>query len=462
MAHLLVIELPGGNDTDILSAALEQGHAFTFLCESRAMYDSQPVAGVALTLADAVIEVPGFDDAAVEAAVLRQHERRAIDAVICLIDIRLVEAARLAQRLGLAHISPQTAALLRDKFSVRQRLAAHGMAQPDFALAETNPAIRAAVDRLGLPVLIKPADGYGSQNIVVLRHATDLDPLLSPLDGLLPCRADYGLGVHANDRLLVERYMHGVVVGCDTLTVKGEHRLLGVNEKQCFELPSLAISGGCFQADTPAFDTIRRYVFAVLDAVGFDCGATHTEVMLTADGPRLIEVNARLVGAKIPRLLDYALGRSVHADLIDVHLGRQPAPRPRRAESGVAATRWIVAPRPGTLARVVLPPHRHAGLRCVELLKRPGQRVRPPIENADRIGYVMTTAPTRAEAERLADQFVQDTHVLLVDDADAGGWPLARPGLTERRFEPRPLIEHRDSTVPWAERPRKADGGLLP
>jgi hypothetical protein len=118
--------------------------------------------------------------------------------------------------------------------------------------------------------------------------------------------------------------------------------------------------------------------------------------------------------------------------------------------------RWIVAPRAGTLARVVLPPYRHAGLRCVELLKRPGQRVRPPIENADRIGYVMTTAPTRAEAQRLADQFVQQAHVLLADDADLGGWPLVRHGLTERLPDLRPLIEHRDSAVRWAELQLKA------
>ena len=31
MAHLLIVELPGGNDTDILVAAIHQGHTFSFL-----------------------------------------------------------------------------------------------------------------------------------------------------------------------------------------------------------------------------------------------------------------------------------------------------------------------------------------------------------------------------------------------------------------------------------------------
>jgi hypothetical protein len=62
----------------------------------------------------------------------------------------------------------------------------------------------------------------------------DLDPLLSPLEDMLPSGADYGLGVTANDRMLVERNMTGIVLGCDTLTSAGRHTLLGVHEKESF------------------------------------------------------------------------------------------------------------------------------------------------------------------------------------------------------------------------------------
>jgi biotin carboxylase len=301
---------------------------------------------------------------------------------------------------------------LRDKFSVRQCLAEQGLEQPDFALAESNAELRQAVQRLGLPVLIKPADGFGSQNIVVLRYAEDLDPWLTPLDDLLPSRTDYGLGVKANDRLLVERYMPGTVVGCDTLTVNGQHTLLGVNEKLFFEPPSFAIRGGCFTPDGPEFEVLQRYVFAALDAVGFDWGAAHTELMLTPQGPRLIEINPRLVGAKIARLVGYALDRSIHADVIAVHLGETPLPRQEHAAT-VAVTRWIVADRDGVLEGVDLPTFRDEGIRCVELLKQPGDTVRAPLDNADRIGYVMVCGATRADAEALAERFVAQTQVHL-------------------------------------------------
>jgi hypothetical protein len=46
------------------------------------------------------------------------------------------------------------------------------------------------------------------------------------------------------------------------------------------------------------------------------------------------------------------------------------------------------------------------------MLKQAGDPVRPPMENADRIGYVMSCATTRQEAEAAAEDFI-DKSVLL-------------------------------------------------
>src|SRR5450631_1720890 len=296
MAHLLIIDLPGGNDTDIVLAARNAGHSFSFLSSQLDLYRRQPSVQATLNHALEHIEVPSFEYDEVERRVLALDHRHPIDAVLCLIDIRLTEAARLAHRLGLPYLNPTSAALMRDKYEVRRRLTEAGLPQPEFELAASNAQLKQAVQRIGLPLLIKPVDGYGSQNIVVLRNAEDLQPWISPLEGMLPSRADYGLGVMANDRLLVERYMQGSVVGCDTLTVAGKHRLIGVHEKLMFDPPPFAIRGSTFMPHGPQFAALERYACAALDAVGFDWGATHMELMITSQGPRVIEINPRLVG----------------------------------------------------------------------------------------------------------------------------------------------------------------------
>ncbi len=407
MAHLLIVELPGGNDTDIIQAAINRGDSFTLLTADLALYQQQTAVNAVLQHAHACINVPSFDMQAVESQVLAAHKAKPFDAVLCLLDIRLIETATLAQALGLKYLNLNSAQLLRDKFSVRQRLQERGIAQPLFALATSNEELKEAVDHIGLPVLIKPSDGYGSQNIVVLEFEEDLVPWMSPLEDMLPSRADYGLGVKANDRLLVEQYMQGVVIGCDTLTQNGQHTLVGVNEKLFFEPPSFAIRGGCFMPNKGQFKAIEAYVFALLDAVEFDCGATHIELMLHADGLSLIEINPRLVGAKIPRLISLACKRSIHSDLIDLHLGNQITPFSDAFE--VAVTRWLVADQAATLGEVELPTSNDPRIACAELLKHQGDSVRPPMENADRIGYVMSCAPTRIEAETVAEDYVKNS-----------------------------------------------------
>ncbi|MBI1395881.1 MAG: ATP-grasp domain-containing protein [Betaproteobacteria bacterium] len=412
MAHLLVVELPGGNDTDLLQAAIADGHDVTFLSADLGHYRARPDVDAVLRSARERIEVAPFDYDDVERRVLALHCARPVDAVLCLIDTRMPEAARLARRLGLRHLDPDAATLLRDKARVRARLVERGIPQPEFRACASNDDLRRAVAEIGLPVLIKPADGYGSQNIVMLRHPEDLEPPLSPLDELLPCFADYGLGARASGRMIVERCLEGSIVGCDTFTAAGSHTLLGVHEKLFFDPPSFAIRGGCFSPDGPQFDALRAYLFAVLDAAGFDWGAAHTEIALTRDGPRLIEINPRLVGAKIPRLVSATLGRSVHADLIALHLGRWRPPT-RAPAPMVGVTRWIVADQAGTLADVRIPPSGNPAIRCTEILRMPGEAVRPPYENADRIGYVIACASSREEAERIADEHVRRTRIRL-------------------------------------------------
>jgi biotin carboxylase len=300
-----------------------------------------------------------------------------------------------------------------NQLKVRERLDLFGLRQPKHLLATSSAELKAAVEQLGLPVLIKPVDGYGSQNIIVLESPEDLEPWISPLERILPSHADYGLGVKANDRLLVERYMKGDFLGCDTFTINGQHTLLGVNEKLMFPPPSFAIKGGCFWPNDPRRDALEAYIFPILDAVGFDLGATHIELMMTDEGPQLIEINPRLVGAKIPRLMGFSMNRSLHLDLINLHLGTWSPEAFQTQEHLAAVTRWLTVQEMGTLESIDLASMQEPGIKSVELFKKPGDTVSYPFENAHRIGCVMTAAATRKEAEHLAEQFIKETIIRL-------------------------------------------------
>jgi biotin carboxylase len=412
MSHLLIIDLPGGNDGDVLSAVIALGHRFTLATADPPHYRAQADLGPLLLHAETVLSLPA-DGAQWDAVLAAAHDADPFDAVLCLQDLRLVEAARVARTLSLAHVSPQAATLCRDKAAVRTRLAAAGMAQPRFALVEPGPdagrRLIAAVADVGLPAIVKPVDGFGSQHVFALRGEADLTILHSLAELVAQGPGDYGLGIAASGALLVERLFDGPVLGCDVMRVDGRQMLLGVNHKIMAPLPSFAILGGCFTAHCGQFAALDAWLAQVLDAVGFDCGAAHVELVMTESGPQLVEINPRLVGARIARLISAARGRSVHADLIALHLtGELP---PTVDEPRHAATRWLIAPEPGVLAGIDWPACNDPQLVGIVANAHIGDTVRPALDNADRLAMVMTSGTDRAAIEALAERVVAGANV---------------------------------------------------
>ncbi len=415
MAHILLIDVPGGNDFTVLEDALRDGHEVTFFTSDLAHYQAQgEITASHLSLAHEVVEVAPFTFDHLEQAVLPRHAQKPFDAVICIIDIRQVEASQIAERLGLRYFSPETALLMRDKFNVRQKLNEAGIKQPAFGLAQTVSEIREVVSKIDFPVVVKPVDGYASQNISIIRSEIEFDIFCSEFENNYAGPTDYGLGVHANNRFSVEQYIEGTLIGCDVFSDGEDRVLIGINEKLMFPLPSFAIRGGHFPSHTFDTELIRSYAFSILDALGLNFGAVHIEMIVSDGVPYLVEVNARLVSAQIPFQMAYALERSLYLDLIDLHLGVPILGFAPFDEHWVSVIRWIVADRSGILQAIHSPSVPDPAIRRVIFFKAKGDAVCPPMSNGDRIGYVIATAPNADDAAKLAENYVANTALEIV------------------------------------------------
>ena len=98
--------------------------------------------------------------------------------------------------------------------------------------------------------------------------------------------------------VLVEEYLVGYEVSVETVTFEGRTEVLGVTDKNLGGAPYFAETGDTFPSALPSSVTgpPARTALDALAAIGFDFGAAHTEIKLTADGPRVIEINGRLGG----------------------------------------------------------------------------------------------------------------------------------------------------------------------
>lgn len=412
MNHLLLIESKSRNGLAIIeSLRREPDCVVSFLTSDLALYlEGRSPAATPLALAEQVVEVAdSFDLVAMREAVARLHRERPLSAVFTLSEAHMPMAATLAEELGLLHPSSRAAAIARDKAQTRQILSRAGLPQPRFALTDTPEEAVTAANTLGFPVIVKPIDGYGSSLVSL---AEDPAQALAAARNIVRFR-DYGRGLRAAGRILVEEYMRGPVVSVEILSSRGRHQVLGLTSRHLSPPPAMIEVGGSFPARCDQEAEVRAMGCRSLDVIGFTDGAAHIEVCLSADGPKIIEINGRLIGYYLPELIRFATGIDPYVVLARVHLGELPAPVP--VPNRVGSIYSLFSTRSGVIRAIHPSPLlQDPRVKLFHLARQPWDRVQGAQDNTGRIGFVMAVDTDEQASLALAKE-VADTTELVVE-----------------------------------------------
>ena len=270
----------------------------------------------------------------VDLALSSAHRHR-VDGVVTFSEATLETAADVAERLGLPGHSPASVRLMQNKHDQRVALRDAGVAVPPFTTVRAEADLTSALDQVPLPAVFKPVYGAGSFLTVRVDAADDLrrafaramdqyaaHPLFRSrppdfvLEGLLTGGGEWHADQRWGDYVSVESVVHGGAPVHYTVTDK---------------LPlatGFIETGDLAPSVLPADrqDEVTKVVTQALQAVGARDGLTHVEVKLTADGPRVLEVNGR-VGGPLDYLVSAASDLSLVREAAKVALGRAPQPR---------------------------------------------------------------------------------------------------------------------------------------
>ncbi|MFG2870720.1 ATP-grasp domain-containing protein [Streptomyces sp. NPDC048338] len=334
---------------------------------------------------DEALLLTGDEDTWVRRAVAL-HRQVPFARVVTVRERFLTAAARITHALGLEGNPLDTVLMLKDKSAMRE---AFDPEQDESAVRarvmDTPDDVDAFVARVGLPVVLKPRDGSGSEGIAVLRDAEDVAAARH--------RVAARPGV-----LLAEEFLAGPEFSVETFTHGGHHRLLAVTEK--FTGDNAVEIGHVVPARVGAGDraalegATRRF----LDAVGLTEGPAHTEVILTPRGPRIVESHNRPGGDGIVDLVRHVTGLDIR-DLLAAQIAGAPLPEAAGERAGAAAT-WFLTAAPG-LATAVSGWEEAAGRPGVVAAlpgTRPGDTVTELRGSDDRCGSVTAVAATADDA----------------------------------------------------------------
>ena len=337
---------------------------------------------------------------------------------------------------GSGNVAGLTAAR-RDKWAMAQAARRAGIAHLRQICSDDKDEIAAWLCSAGLdgsPLVLKPPKSAGTDNVHIVPEDTDWRPFFDQIYGTVN-----DLAIR-NDAVLVQEFADGIEYLIDSYSVDGRHGLVDVCRYTKFrrgDLIGIYDLVDFVEPDHPVVHELWPYVRRVLDAVGIRNGCGHTEVIVTRDGPRLIEVASRPAGGGHQMITKLATGSN--------HILRTVAHRVRgEFQDSYRLDRYVCSV-------VVNAPHegiwRNAELFAeVDALRtfhdkqfnfKNGDRVPAPAGFASYLGWVVLASPDRAAIDADYRRIKELERQIRVDPVQA-----AAPRPVEGDTAPRPVEGH--------------------
>ncbi|MDT0380961.1 ATP-grasp domain-containing protein [Streptomyces sp. DSM 42041] len=311
---------------------------------------------------------------------------------------QVVFCARLAQDLGLPGSPPEAVSACRDKATTRSVLTAAGVPQPASRTVTNAQEALAAAEEIGYPVIVKARAMAGSAGVVRVDSAGEVADAFAAADGT----DALGLSRH-EENVLVEEFLTGPEISIDAVVHGGEVTPTVLARKRLGGAPYFVETGHDVDAQDPLLgdEDLMGQLQEIHRALGYVDGATHSEFKLTPQGPRLVEVNARLGGDLIPYVGLLASGVDPTVAAAHVAAGRKPDTTPEfRRFAGI---RFLPPERTCEVVEVVVHEERFGPtIHETRVTARPGGRLAPPPE-AFLTRYAHVVAVGEDQEQVLAD-----------------------------------------------------------
>ncbi len=328
------------------------------------------------------------------------HRRVNLDGVVTFWEEDVPTAARIARHLGLRGTNPACALAARSKLRMRTAFRRAGVPVPDFAPVDCEGSLLTAIDRIGLPAVLKPEWGSDSEWVTLV--TTPAQALTAFRDSRRRVRSQDCIWGYPQGRFVLEGFLSGPEVSIEGVVQNGHVTLYAIIDKHDMAESSFIERG----ETTPSRHAdvvqaqIRQMVVAGVGALGLnDCGI-HAEVKLTPEGPRIVEIGARMGGDCIQALVRRVYGIDLAQENLRAALGWPVSPATTAV--GCAISRTLVPEQAGLVhvdqrrART----RRSANLIEVVFTKHAGDTVQIPPVGYDNLAWVSVWGRDYSAARR--------------------------------------------------------------
>lgn len=233
-------------------------------------------------------------------------------AIIPGTDAAMALAEEMAAKLapGFAN-DPKKAQHRLHKAKMQEALAAAGIPALATISSRDEKEVEAWLQEKSLsaaPLIVKPANSAGSDKVFHVDAGGDWRPYFRRV-----LREPSKLDGRPHETCVVQEMALGTEFAIGTVSSNGQHflgQMIQYTKGGAGKISTIYDRVEFIPFEEKIHGALWGYTQQVLDALGVRWGAAHTEIMLTANGPRLIESSPRLTGGPVVLFAREASGSS--------------------------------------------------------------------------------------------------------------------------------------------------------
>jgi len=338
--------------------------------------------------------------------VLKVAKQEKIDAITTIAsDMPMRTVAYVCEKMNLKGISMDTAIKATDKYEMRKVMKGNNVPIPMFFHTNNFDNFCKIVKNMPIPYIVKPSDNSGSRGIFkVETEKIDLKEVY-----------EYVTKNSRKGWILVEEYMEGPEVSVESITYNGVTEVIAITDKLTTGSPYFVEMGHSqyTKHSKKTQNEIKKITKMAIDAVGITNGPSHTEIKITKDGPKIVEIGARLGGDNInTHLVPLSTGINIVRESLKIAMGEEPIIKFKYNKG--SAIRYISGSK-GIIKGIsdIDNIKKEDGVEVIHIDKKIGEEVSNIRSSNDRIGYVIATATTPEEAIKKCENAIENIKIEL-------------------------------------------------
>ncbi len=309
--------------------------------------------------------------------------------------------AKLGEEMGFIFHSPEVTEKCIDKWLMKSAFLSRAVPCANGILLRAGEIFNeSTIDGYNFPLIIKPRDAFSSRGVY---KTNDNNELKSHLEE----------AKHFSSRgdVIIEEFLEGKEYSVETITFKGKTTIVQFTEKFITPYPRTVEMGHLQPADlnNSQREMISEIAEKGIMALGIDNSAAHVEVMMTTEGPRVIEIGARLGGDFISSYLTKAsTGISMDKASVQVALGVSPDLTPGNQKYSLI--KYLELPE-GKVVTNVFPVGdilNTPGIIFAYIFVKPGDVTKKVTHSALRPACIVAEASEKSTLIRLMDTSIKD------------------------------------------------------